>query len=67
MYNQDYWVERYTAAYKEEFGEDISPAEALSQLTRLTNFMRVITEPDEEMVEPELDEEKSSSVQLPLF
>jgi hypothetical protein len=67
MYNQDYWIQRYTAAYKEEFGEDLSPAEALSQLTRLTNFLRAIQEPNEEMPEDELDEKKSSSVQLPLF
>lgn len=67
MDNPDYWIKRYTAAHKQEFGEDISPEKALDGLTRLTNVLRVILDHEADMTNREPDGEKSSGVQLPLF
>lgn len=49
-------IYRYMALHKEEFGEDISEAEAQAGLDRLTNVLRIVYRPNEQ---------KGSSVQLP--
>jgi hypothetical protein len=36
------FVAEFKEAYREEFGEQISDAEALDKLTRLTNVLRII-------------------------
>jgi hypothetical protein len=40
----DHLVERYRAAYRDEFGEEISPEKASEELSRLTNVLRLLLE-----------------------